>query len=75
MIEGYRRINDQTMSLVREIADQCGCSEEVALKYLIKVGKYPQEADENDETYAARLDSLPDPDVVVYRGIKAANDV
>jgi hypothetical protein len=63
------------MSLVREIADQYGCSEEVALKYLLKVGKYPQEADENDEAYAARLDGLPDPDVVVSQTPQAANDL
>jgi hypothetical protein len=53
MIEIYRHVDDQTMSLVREFARQHGCSNEVALKFLLKVGKYPQEADEDGETYAA----------------------
>jgi hypothetical protein len=47
----------------------------VALKFLLKIGKHPQEADEDDEAYAARLDRLPDPDVKVYRGLQAANDL
>jgi hypothetical protein len=75
MIEGYRRIDDQTMGLVREFARQHGCSDEVALKFLLKIGKYPQEAEEDDEAYAARLNRLPDPDVKVYREIRAANDL
>jgi hypothetical protein len=75
MIESFQRIDDQTMSLVREFAQQYGCSNEVALKFLLKIGKHPQGADEDDEAYAARLDGLPDPDVKVYRGIKAANDL
>ena len=66
MIEGFRRIDDRTMSLVRDFAHQYGCSDEVALKYLLKVGKYPQGAGEDDEAYAARLDRLPDPDVVAH---------
>ena len=32
-------------------------------------------ANEDDEAYAARLDALPDPDVKVYRGLRAANDL
>jgi hypothetical protein len=74
MIEGFRRIDDQTMALVREFAQQYGCSNEVALKFLLKIGKYPQEDGEDDEAYAERLDRLPDPDVKVYRGLRAAND-
>jgi hypothetical protein len=74
MIETYQRIDDQMMALVRDFAQQYRCSHEVALKFLLKIGKYPQESDEDDEAYAARLDNLPDPDVKVYRGIKAAND-
>ncbi|QRM35765.1 hypothetical protein [Microvirga sp. VF16] len=75
MIETFQRIDEQTMSLVRGFARQYGCSNEVALRFLLKIGKYPQEADEDDEAYAARLDRLPDPDVKVYRGFQAANDV
>ena len=75
MIETSRRIDDQAMTLVREFAQQYGCSDEVALKFLLKIGKYPQAFDEDDETYAARLERLPDPDVVAYRGLRAANDV
>lgn len=75
MIETFQRIDEQTMSLVREFAQQYGCSTEGALKFLLKIGKYPQKADEDDEAYAARLDALPDPDVRVYRGIQAANDL
>jgi hypothetical protein len=75
MIDTYQRIDDQTMSLVREFAQNYGCSDEVALKFLLKIGKYPQEAAEDDEAYAARLDSLPDPDVFPYRGFEVANDL
>jgi hypothetical protein len=75
MIETYQRIDDRTMSIVREFAQQYGCSHEVALRFLLKIGKYPQEDDEDDETYSVRLDGLPDPDVKVYRGLQAANDV
>ena len=49
------------MSLVQEFAHQYGCSDEIALKYLLKIGRYPQEAGEDDEAYAARLERLPDP--------------
>jgi hypothetical protein len=55
--------------------DQYGCSSEVALKFLLKIRKYPQGANEDDEAYAARPDGLPDPDVKIYRGIQVANDV
>ena len=72
MIETFQRIDEQTMSLVREFGRQYGCSDEVALKFLLKIGKHPQRI---DEAYAARLDGLPDPDVKVYRGLRAANDV
>jgi hypothetical protein len=72
MIETFKRIDDETMAMVREFGRQYGCSDEVALKFLLKSGKYPQEADED---YAARLDALPDPDVKVYRGLRAANDL
>jgi hypothetical protein len=75
MIETYRHIDIHTMSLVREFAQQCGCSDQVALKFLLKVGRYPQEADEDDEAYAARLERLPDPDVVAHRALEAANDL
>ena len=75
MIETYQPIDVHTMPLVREFAQQYGCSDEVALKFLIKVGRYPQEADEDDEAYAARLERLPDPDVVAHRALEAANDV
>jgi hypothetical protein len=75
MIDTYRRIDEPTMSLVREFARNYGCSDEVALRFLLKTGKYPQEPAEDDDAYAARLDSLPDPDVKVYRGIRAANDL
>jgi hypothetical protein len=75
MIESYRRIDEQTMALVREFAQQFGCSDEVALKYLLKTGRYPQETGEDDEAYAARLEGLPDPDVMAHRGLEAANDV
>ncbi|WP_201839088.1 hypothetical protein [Microvirga zambiensis] len=74
MIETFKRIDDQTMGLVREFARQYGCSDEVALKFLLKVGKYPQGTDEDDEAYAARLERTPDPDVVARRGFEAAND-
>jgi hypothetical protein len=74
MIETFQRIDEQTMSLVREFGRQYGCSDEVALKFLLKIGKHPQRIDEDDEAYAARLDGLPDPDVKVYRGLRAAND-
>jgi hypothetical protein len=75
MIETFKRIDDETMAMVREFGRQYGCSDEVALKFLLKIGKYPQAADEDDEAYAARLDALPDPDVKVYRGLRAANDL
>ena len=75
MIESFQRIDDQTMSLVREFGQQYGCSDEVALKFLLKIGKYPQADDEDDEAYAARLDGLPDPDVFGYRGFEVANDL
>jgi hypothetical protein len=75
MIETFERIDDRTMSIVGEFARQYGCSHEVALKFLLKIGRYPQGDDEDDEAYAARLDGLPDPDVKVYRGIQAANDL
>ncbi|QRM35784.1 hypothetical protein [Microvirga sp. VF16] len=75
MIETFQRIDEQTMSLVSEFAQHYGCSNEVALKFLLKVGKYPQEDGEDDEAYAARLERLPDPDVKVYRGLQAANDL
>jgi hypothetical protein len=75
MIETFQRIDEQTMFLVREFAQQYGCSNEVALKFLLKIGKYPQEADEEDDDYAARLQRLPDPDIAVYRRVEAANDV
>ncbi|MBQ0822689.1 hypothetical protein KBI52_21110 [Microvirga sp. HBU67558] len=75
MTDTFQRIDDQTMSVVREFAQQYGCSNEVALKFLLKIGKYPQGAAEDDGAYAARLDRLPDPDVKVYRGIQAANDL
>jgi len=74
VIETFKRIDDQTMSLVREFARQYECCDEVALKYLLKIGKYPQGACEDDEAYAVRLESMPDPDVVAYRGFEAAND-
>lgn len=74
MIETFRRIDEQIMILVRDFAEQYGCSDEAALKFLLKVGRYPQEAGEDDEAYAARLEALPDPDVKVYRGLQAAND-
>jgi hypothetical protein len=63
------------MSLVRQFAQQYGCSNEVALKFLLKVGKYPQEIGEDDEAYAARLDRMPDPEVMADRRIQAANDL
>ncbi|MDF2972912.1 MAG: hypothetical protein K0R61_3362 [Microvirga sp.] len=75
MIETYQRINEQTMCFVRAFAQQYGCSDEVALKFLLKVGRYPQETDEDDEAYAARLERLPDPDVVAHRALEAANDL
>jgi len=74
MIETYQRIDEQTMSFVREFAEQYGCSDEVALKLLLKIGKYPQEADEDDETYAARLQRLPNPEVMAHRSFVVAND-
>jgi hypothetical protein len=75
LIEGFQRIDDQTMGLVREFARRYGCSDEVALKFLLKIGKYPQGAGEDDEAYAARLERAPDPDVMAYRGFEAANDL
>ena len=75
MVETSQRIDEQTMSLVQEFAHQHGCSNEVALQFLLKIGKHPQGANEDDEAYAARLDALPDPDVKVYRGLRAANDL
>ena len=75
MIIGYLRIDEHTMSLVRAFAQQIGCADEVALKFLLKLGKYPQESNEDNEAYAARLEQLPDPDVVVDQGIPAANNL
>ena len=75
MIETYRPIDVHTMALVREFAQRFGCSDQVALKFLLKVGRYPQEADEDDEAYAARLERLPNPDVVAHRALEAANDL
>jgi hypothetical protein len=75
LIETYQRIDAETMALVRSFAKQFGCSIEVALKFLLKTGRYPQEDGEDDEAYAARLESLPDPDVRAYRGLQAANDL
>jgi len=75
MINGYVRIDEHTMTLVQRFAQQFGCSDEVALKFLLKLGKYPQASNEDDEAYAARLEQLPDPDVVVDRGIQVANDL
>jgi hypothetical protein len=75
MIETYQRIDENTMSIVRDFAERYGCSDEIALKFLLKIGKYPQAADEDDEAYAARLEGLPDPDLVAHRGFEAANDV
>ncbi|MGF9764311.1 hypothetical protein AAII07_55345 [Microvirga sp. 0TCS3.31] len=75
MIETYQRINEHTMSFVRAFAQQYGCSDEVALKFLLKVGQYPQETDEDDEAYAVRLEPLPDPDVVAHRALEASNDL
>jgi hypothetical protein len=75
MIELFQRIDGQTMALVREFAQQFGCSDGVALKFLLKVGRYPQGAEEDDEAYAARLERLPDPDVVTYPDTQAANDL
>ena len=75
MIESFTRIDDQTMSLVRQFAQQYGCSHEVALKFLLKVGKYPQGSSEDDEAYAARLERMPDPEVVACRGFQSANDL
>ena len=74
MIETFKRVDDQTMGLVWEFARQYGCSDEVALKFLLKVGKYPQDPDEDDEAYATRLERMPDPDVVAHRRFEAAND-
>ena len=74
MIENYHPIDVHTISLVREFAQQYGCSDQVELTFLLKVGRYPQEADEDDEAYAARLERLPDPDVVAHRLLEAAND-
>lgn len=73
MIESYRRIDDKTSALVRSFAQHFGCSFEVALKFLLKTGRHPQEAGEDDEAYAARLESLPDPVIVKYRTVRAAN--
>jgi hypothetical protein len=75
MIETYRPINVHTISVVREFAQQYGCSDQVALKFLLKVGRYPQEADEDNEAYAAPLERLPDPDVVAHRAHETANDL
>jgi hypothetical protein len=75
MIELFHRIDGSTMALVREFAQRFGCSDEVALKFLLKVGRYPQGIEEEDEAYAARLERLPDPDVVPYLDTQAANDL
>ncbi|ANY83004.1 hypothetical protein BB934_32850 (plasmid) [Microvirga ossetica] len=75
MIKGYPPIDAQTMGLVREFIRQYGCPDEVALKYLLKVGKYPQKANEDDKAYAARLDRLSGSNVVVAWGLRAANDL
>jgi hypothetical protein len=74
MFETFQRIDEQTMVLVQQFARQYACSTEVALKFLLKTGRYPQEANEDDETYAARLEQLPDPYVAAYRTFEAAND-
>jgi hypothetical protein len=75
MVELFQRIDGQTMALVQEFAQQFGCSDEIALQFLLKVGRYPQGAEEDDEAYAARLERLPDPDVMTYRDTQAANDL
>ena len=74
MIESYQRIDDQTMWLVQQFAEQFGCSGEGALKFLLKTGRYPQEPGEDDEAYAARLERLPDPYISAYRLFEPAND-
>ena len=74
MIESYQRIDDETMAFLRAFAEQFGCSVETALKFLLKTGRYPQEAGEDDEAYAARLESLPDPYISAYRAFEVAND-
>jgi hypothetical protein len=74
MIETHQRIDIHTMALVREFAEHHGCSVEVALKLLLKTGRYPQKASEDDEADAARLDDLPDPVMVEYRSYEPAND-
>lgn len=74
MIESYQRIDDETMALVRLFAKRFGCSTETALKFLLKTGRYPQEPGEDDEAYAARVQSLPEPVVGEYRAFDAAND-
>lgn len=73
MIVTYQWLDEQTMSLVQEFARQYGCSDEFALKYLLKIGRYPQEAGEDDEAYAARLERLPDPYLLAYRAFEPAN--
>ncbi|SCY93692.1 hypothetical protein SAMN02927923_02938 [Microvirga guangxiensis] len=74
MIRSYQRIDDETMILVRSLAEQFGCSVEIALKFLLKTGRHPQEVGEDDETYAARLESLPDPYIWAYCSFDPAND-
>ena len=74
MIETYQRIDKQTMSLVREFAQQYGCSDQVALKFLLKIGRHPQQPNEDDEAYAARLEQLPDPEVIARQRFDGAND-
>lgn len=74
MIESYQRIDEPTMALVRQFAEQFGCSVEVALKFLLKTGRHHQAPGEDDEAYAARLERLPDPRVAEYCAFEAAND-
>jgi hypothetical protein len=52
LIENFTRIDTRTTFVVRQFAQQYGCSHEVALKFLLKVGKYPQGISEDDEAYA-----------------------
>jgi hypothetical protein len=56
LIKSYRRIDAETVALVGSVAKQLGCSIETALKFLLKIGRCPQEHGEGDEAYAARLE-------------------
>lgn len=74
MTDVLQRIDKDTLALIQSFSEQFGCSFDVALQFLLKTGRNPQEPGEDDESYAARIQSLPDPLILDYRAFAPAND-